>query len=295
MGDLDRLNVEKRKIEYFYDTQIENKRRSEKNKKSALLVKQRLIDATEKIRSLYETKIFDQDEVFEALYSNPSSHLQENSKKFIIDTMYGDWFVSSELYTNIKRVNNIHFKCSYCYLNNISELDHFLEKSEFPELSIMTDNLIPVCGDCNKKKNSAQKMYINPYFEKLFKLDWLQISIMYEDIWIPKLELKSISLEDEKQFERLTYQLEKGAFMEKILQHAASIVRSQQNKFTHLIRGHGDSNISALRRLLLELIEIEIWNLEENLEDNDAKIKLELIVNQRLKGDIDGIIKSVLQ
>jgi len=43
-------------------------------------------------------------------------------------------------------------KCCLCGHAPSGQLDHYLPKTLFPEFSILTINLIPVCADCNYKK-----------------------------------------------------------------------------------------------------------------------------------------------
>ncbi len=48
------------------------------------------------------------------------------------------------------------------------DLDHFLPKSEYPCFAISLYNLIPVCKQCNTKKNSKSfsiKTHLHPYYE----------------------------------------------------------------------------------------------------------------------------------
>lgn len=64
-------------------------------------------------------------------------------------------------------------KCPYCSLDSISELDHYLPKSVFPEFSVYSKNLVPSCGVCNKRKSDyshvcgSVRPVIHPYFDSL--------------------------------------------------------------------------------------------------------------------------------
>lgn len=46
-------------------------------------------------------------------------------------------------------------KCCMCGHAPSGQLDHHLPKAEFPEFSVLTMNLIPVCADCNHKKDET--------------------------------------------------------------------------------------------------------------------------------------------
>ena len=71
--------------------------------------------------------------------------------------------------------NNI---CPYCGINQVSTLDHFMSKSNYPTLAITPRNLIPSCYDCNRKKgspifSSPSDTHIDPYFDDTENDIWL--------------------------------------------------------------------------------------------------------------------------
>lgn len=61
--------------------------------------------------------------------------------------------------------------CPLCGIGHVSTLDHFLAKSQYPIFSVLPNNLIPTCMDCNKGKKSsftvvkASNQLLHPYFE----------------------------------------------------------------------------------------------------------------------------------
>ena len=61
--------------------------------------------------------------------------------------------------------------CPFCGFGTVETLDHYLPKALFPCLSILPNNLVPSCTDCNKKKNTAiattkQTQCLHPYFDQ---------------------------------------------------------------------------------------------------------------------------------
>jgi 5-methylcytosine-specific restriction endonuclease McrA len=44
------------------------------------------------------------------------------------------------------------FYCQYCLLSEWDALDHYVPKEQFPEFSILSRNLVPCCGKCNRLK-----------------------------------------------------------------------------------------------------------------------------------------------
>jgi len=60
-------------------------------------------------------------------------------------------------------------KCPFCGYGHASTLDHFLPKSLYPYLSVVLNNLVPACQDCNKVKPTRMVAMTtqssHPYFE----------------------------------------------------------------------------------------------------------------------------------
>ncbi|WP_186766458.1 HNH endonuclease [Phaeobacter marinintestinus] len=62
--------------------------------------------------------------------------------------------------------------CPLCFARFVKSVDHYLPKSDFPELSVVYRNLVPCCSDCNKTKGTeygetAETQLFHPYFD-----DW---------------------------------------------------------------------------------------------------------------------------
>ncbi|ANQ20204.1 hypothetical protein BA893_00360 [Vibrio natriegens] len=64
-------------------------------------------------------------------------------------------------------------------------LDHYLPKTEFPELAVCVANLTPMCSKCQGKKSSeyqtpdGQKAYLHPYYDEVL------VSLFHVDIALP--------------------------------------------------------------------------------------------------------------
>lgn len=69
--------------------------------------------------------------------------------------------------------------CLFCLVDPADEIDHYLPKGTFPELSIEIYNLIPSCAPCNKSKSNhvpddKETQLIHPYFNKIdFTSRWM--------------------------------------------------------------------------------------------------------------------------
>jgi hypothetical protein len=62
-------------------------------------------------------------------------------------------------------------ECPFCGIGEPSTLDHYLPKEEFPEFSIFSKNLIPICSPCNSSYKGAkwiengERLFIHTYFD----------------------------------------------------------------------------------------------------------------------------------
>lgn len=74
-------------------------------------------------------------------------------------------------------------RCPICAQRDVSTLDHYLPKTEFPALVLSPLNLIPCCSDCNKLKGNIvfddiSKATIHPYFDDIDTAIWLKAEII---------------------------------------------------------------------------------------------------------------------
>lgn len=77
---------------------------------------------------------------------------------------------SNDIYHRLLLQFNI---CQYCHVESASALDHYFDKNNSPELAIIPDNLIPICTQCNSKKNKKSLSFPYPYLLLLSTPDWL--------------------------------------------------------------------------------------------------------------------------
>ena len=73
-------------------------------------------------------------------------------------------------------------KCPYCGLGRVSTLDHYLPKSKFPIFSILPNNLIGCCRDCNAIKGNTVLNTIHPYYDDFTKTQWLFAKVNWSDL-----------------------------------------------------------------------------------------------------------------
>ncbi len=74
-------------------------------------------------------------------------------------------------------------KCPMCSVGNANTLDHYMEKGEYRALSMMRQNLVPMCRDCNTtRENNGLKSQdmLHAYYDKLpDDIQWLKVSLTY--------------------------------------------------------------------------------------------------------------------
>jgi len=70
-------------------------------------------------------------------------------------------------------------KCPYCLLNRPNTLDHYFDKSDYPEYSVFAPNLIPCCSECNSLKGTRlfnddqQRQFIHFYIDNIPNYQYL--------------------------------------------------------------------------------------------------------------------------
>ncbi len=77
-------------------------------------------------------------------------------------------------------------KCPYCLLNRPNTLDHYFDKSDYPEYSVFTPNLIPCCSECNSQKgtdlfdDSHQRLFIHFYLDNIPDYQYLFVRFIID-------------------------------------------------------------------------------------------------------------------
>jgi hypothetical protein len=78
-------------------------------------------------------------------------------------------------------------ECPFCGIGEPTTLDHYLPKEQFPEFSVLSKNLIPVCGVCNSNYKginwieNGQRLFIHSYYDNFPKQKFLNTSISISD------------------------------------------------------------------------------------------------------------------
>jgi len=73
-------------------------------------------------------------------------------------------------------------RCPLCSVKQVTTLDHYLSKSDFPIFAIFPYNLVPACRDCNTEKlahiaTQYAEETLHPYFDNIDQQQWLFATI----------------------------------------------------------------------------------------------------------------------
>ncbi|WP_326817045.1 HNH endonuclease [Streptomyces sp. NBC_01762] len=105
------------------------------------------------------------------------------------------------------------YACPLCGRTQVSAIDHFLPKSEFPEFSIFAENLVAVCDRCNRRKGDhcdrdSGLLFFHVYFEDLPEREILFAEIEVSSSVSVSYALRAPSHIDQVPYERLRRQFE---------------------------------------------------------------------------------------
>jgi len=75
-------------------------------------------------------------------------------------------------------IRNSQLVCPHCGQGVVKTLDHYLPKSRYPHFSVLPDNLVLCCRDCNTAKlekwpSTFEQQTFHPYFDDLTNERWL--------------------------------------------------------------------------------------------------------------------------
>lgn len=77
-------------------------------------------------------------------------------------------------------------RCPLCGQRDVQTLDHYLPRSEYPELCVTPANLVPCCRDCNSAKHehvpaTQDEQTFHPYFDNWSQTVVLQAAVAVAD------------------------------------------------------------------------------------------------------------------
>ena len=107
-----------------------------------------------------------------------------------MQTLYKSGFLrrnsdARRLYERL-RVSSPSRVCPFCLHRVVKTLDHYLPKKKFGAYSVLPQNLVPCCRDCNSEKDEEAardraSSIIHPYFDDIDGDEWLWCELVMED------------------------------------------------------------------------------------------------------------------
>lgn len=113
-------------------------------------------------------------------------NLFSTETKSALISCYGHNVTFNEIRPRILKTSD---KCPYCQIDRASEIEHYFDKSTYPEYSVFIPNLIPCCSICNKAKgtktltSSNERIFIHFYFDTLpsYQFLFIKFDLITED------------------------------------------------------------------------------------------------------------------
>lgn len=100
-----------------------------------------------------------------------------------------------------KQLLSLSHKCPYCLVNRPNTLDHYFDKSDYPEYSVFVPNLIPCCSKCNTEKGAlvidenGHRHFIHYYYDLIPKYQFLFVRFDFNEDDYGKIPLINVYLD----------------------------------------------------------------------------------------------------
>ncbi len=153
-----------------------------KIQKLDFIIQKNILNSMKKISPKISEKIINNYNSYEEVFKNIENFISKENelrnrnedKDFI--NLYENRLSKKESpsYKYYKEIMNQTGKCPYCNRGqDVDALDHYLPKSFFPSFSIVINNLVPICYNCNSKyKNNfypkndkPEQRILHPYYD----------------------------------------------------------------------------------------------------------------------------------
>lgn len=129
--------------------------------------RRRLLAIENSIKDRYQTYITNKDALSTI---KPSTDTAITGNKNDLISCYGN---NVNFVPIKKQLLSLSHKCPYCCINRPNTLDHYFDKSEYPEFSVFVPNLIPCCSACNGTKSTyvfgsnGERIFLHYYYDDI--------------------------------------------------------------------------------------------------------------------------------
>ena len=111
-------------------------------------------------------------------YAKPDELIPLDGVKNIIKEQYKKTGKNGTLNYIRKELQGGADLCPMCSINEIAQLDHFMDKGTYGQLACCRLNLIPTCGVCNHSKHDNNYSdFIHAYYDKFPDADFLVTTV----------------------------------------------------------------------------------------------------------------------
>lgn len=153
-------------------------------------------------------------------------------------------------YNSIKSVKKT-YRCPFCGWAQIKQVDHFLPKSIYFRLSVVPQNLVPICSDCNKAKGEfygerKEHALFHPYFDSITAGAWLRAEISVTDCVAVTYSIDRAAV-DQLSSDRLDNQFRKLEIFEAYEDLASHHLVSLRDSLIEVVE---DSGVAVLYNLI---------------------------------------------
>ncbi len=137
--------------------------------------RRKLLAVEDKIQNCYQTYIANSDNLS---IIKPSTDTAITGNKDDLISCYGD---NVNFIPVKKRLLSLSHQCPYCCINRPNTLDHYFDKSEYPEFSVFVPNLVPCCSACNGTKstyvfdNDGERIFLHYYYDQIPEYQFVYI------------------------------------------------------------------------------------------------------------------------
>lgn len=141
-------------------------------------------------------------------------------------------------------------KCPLCAHRDVTTLDHFLPKTDYPALVVAPLNLIPACHECNHIKlaivaATEAQVTLHPYFDDVELDEWLTAEVEQTDPPAVRFRVEPPAHWDGLLADRVTHHFDFFRLADLYSAQAADELRSIQFYLESLLSAGGQPVVTA--------------------------------------------------
>ncbi|WP_171105903.1 MULTISPECIES: HNH endonuclease [unclassified Ruegeria] len=215
--------------------------------------------------------------LYEDLLGQPHPNLtptELDSARSALHDAYGQLQIGGRLEYLRERLLASTDECPLCGFGEPSQLDHYLPRSIFGELSIYVSNLVPCCGPCNNAKRTVVPGlgpacgpgFIHPYFQELPERDFLLADVNLEaNTLAVSFRINQAEI-DANLAAKLQFQLDRLKLNKRYRKQINKFLNEQRTAIL-LLAGSGPNSVG-------EFLHVSANNLVGTFHRNDWRVSL---------------------